>query len=138
MEQGHPETISLVVEHNERLIGHVAFSPATIDGNYEWIGYIMAPVGVIPDCQRAGIGKNLINHGIEILIQKKINTVFVYGDPRYYGKFGFIAQTEQNYLPPYQLGQPFGWQARELMKLSSVAKGSVISCVNSLKKPELW
>ena len=40
-----------------------------------------------------------------------VNVVFVYGDPKYYGKFGFSAEVASAYSPPYELQYPFGWQA---------------------------
>ncbi len=37
--------------------------------------------------------------------------LFVYGNPDYYGKFGFSVDTAQCYIPPYWLEYSFGWQA---------------------------
>ena len=52
-------TISLVAEADGQVIGHIAFSPLTIsDGTPNWYG--LGPVAVLPQCQRQGIGKALI------------------------------------------------------------------------------
>src|SRR4030043_694140 len=56
-------TISLVAEVDSRVVGHIAFSPVTIsDGSPNWYG--LGPVSVLPECQRRGIGRALIQEGI--------------------------------------------------------------------------
>jgi putative acetyltransferase len=133
-----PETISLVTETDGALLGHIAFSPVTIDNRNNWEGYILAPLGVVPEYQNRRIGSNLIENGIERLSKMGVNGLFVYGDPKYYGKFGFNADLASKYSPPYELQYPFGWQAIVLNE-GSPEKGTVrISCVASLRDPELW
>lgn len=59
-------TISLVALNNGQLVGHVAFSPVTIDGRHDgWFG--LGPVSVAPTLQRTGIGTTLINTGLSML-----------------------------------------------------------------------
>jgi putative acetyltransferase len=54
--------LSLVVEVDGKVVGHVAFSPVTIsDGSEGWYG--LGPVSVLPELQRQGIGKALIKEG---------------------------------------------------------------------------
>ena len=56
-------SISLVAEVDGRVIGHIAFSPLTIsDGTRGW--YALGPVSVLPEFQRQGVGKALINEGL--------------------------------------------------------------------------
>ena len=55
-------TVSLVAEVDGRVVGHIAFSPVTIsDGTMHWYG--LGPVSVLPEYQRKGIGKALIQEG---------------------------------------------------------------------------
>ena len=57
-------TVSLVAEAEGRVIGHIAFSPVTIsDGTPNWYG--LGPVSVLPEHQRKGTGKALINERLE-------------------------------------------------------------------------
>jgi len=80
--------VSLVAEMDERVIGHIAFSPVTIsDGTQNWYG--LGPVSVLPESQRRGIGKALIREGLSRL--KKINAAgcCLVGHPAYYPQFGF-------------------------------------------------
>jgi len=81
-------TVSLVAELDDRVVGHISFSPVTIsDGTKDWYG--LGPVSVLPEYQRQGIGTALIQEGLSGL--KKLNAAgcCVVGHPNYYRKFGF-------------------------------------------------
>jgi putative acetyltransferase len=81
-------TVSLVAELNGRVVGHVAFSAVTIsDGTRNWYG--LGPVSVLPEYQRQGIGKALIQNGISILRGLNAHGCCLVGDPEYYKRFGF-------------------------------------------------
>lgn len=81
-------TISLVAEIDGQVVGHVAFSPVTIsDGTKGWYG--LGPVSVLPDHQRQGIGKALINKGLFLLKDMGGQGCALVGDPNYYKQFGF-------------------------------------------------
>ncbi|MEM8723336.1 MAG: N-acetyltransferase [Cyanobacteria bacterium P01_G01_bin.39] len=110
-EETTPQTISLVAETGGAVVGHVAFSPVAIDNNENLQGYILAPLGVKSDYQNRGIGSKLIDTGIQRLLNMGVNILFVYGDPKYYSRFGFSADTATLYIPPYKLQYSYGWQA---------------------------
>jgi putative acetyltransferase len=81
-------TISLVAELNGRVVGHVAFSPVTIsDGSLNWYG--LDPVSVLPEHQREGIGKSLIQEGLSRPRGLGAQGCCLVGDPKYYQRFGF-------------------------------------------------
>ncbi|MBP1610652.1 MAG: acetyltransferase, family [Acidobacteria bacterium] len=81
-------TISLVAEMDGRVIGHIAFSPLTIsDGTRNWYG--LGPVSVLPEYQRQGIGKALIQEGLSRLKDMNAKGCCLVGHPDYYKKFGF-------------------------------------------------
>jgi len=52
---------SLVATVNERVIGHIMYSPVTITGNVK--GAALGPMAVLPEYQRQGIGTRLIEAG---------------------------------------------------------------------------
>jgi putative acetyltransferase len=81
-------TVSLVATNDEMIVGHVAFSPVTVDGRSDgWFG--LGPVAVLPDRQRHGIGTALIQTGLaQLRAQGSIGCV-VLGEPGYYCRFGF-------------------------------------------------
>jgi len=81
-------TISLVAEMDGRVIGHIAVSPLTIsDGTRNWYG--LGPVSVLPEYQRQGIGKALIQEGLSRLKDMNARGCCLVGHPDYYRKFGF-------------------------------------------------
>ncbi|KRB51769.1 GCN5 family acetyltransferase [Rhizobium sp. Root708] len=81
-------TISLVAVEDGVVIGHVAFSPVTIDGHeFGWHG--LGPISVRPDRQNEGIGGKLIRHGLSQLRDMGAMGCVVLGDPGYYKRFGF-------------------------------------------------
>jgi putative acetyltransferase len=81
-------TLSLVAEVDGRVVGHIAFSPVTIsDGTVDWYG--LGPVSVLPEYQRKGIGKALIQEGLSRLKDLDAKGCCLVGHPQYYRKFGF-------------------------------------------------
>ncbi len=81
-------SISLVAEIDEKIVGHVAFSPIRIsDNTTDWYG--LGPVSVIPDFQKKGIGTALINKGLSLLKERGAKGCALVGDPNYYKHFGF-------------------------------------------------
>ena len=80
--------VSLVAEMDGRVVGHIAFSPVTIsDGTQNWYG--LGPVSVLPEHQRQGIGKALIQEGLLRLKEMNAQGCCLVGHPDYYRKLGF-------------------------------------------------
>ncbi len=81
-------TVSLVAELDGRVVGHIAFSAVSIeDGTRDWYG--LGPVSVLPEHQRKGIGKALVEAGLLQLRALSARGCCVVGHPDYYPKFGF-------------------------------------------------
>lgn len=80
--------LSLVAEKDGQILGHIAFSAVTIDGELgQWFG--LGPVAVLPDHQRSGIGSALINAGLSQLANLGAQGCVLLGNPAYYERFGF-------------------------------------------------
>jgi putative acetyltransferase len=95
-------TLSLVATDGRQILGHVAFSPVTINGEAgDW--YSLGPVSVWPDRQRMGIGQALIREGIRRLRSMSAGGCVLLGDPAYYRRFGFESDPGL-----YNLGAPPG------------------------------
>ncbi|MBP8251320.1 MAG: N-acetyltransferase [Herpetosiphon sp.] len=137
-EQTSPETFAFVAELDGAVVGHIALSPVAVSADPDWQGYILSPLGVLPEHQKRGIGSKLIEHGIAQLEHIGTDAIFVYGDPAYYGKFGFRADAALRYAPPYPLQYPFGWQAIMLNERDTGQSPLTILCVVALCDPELW
>jgi putative acetyltransferase len=103
-------SLSLVAEVDGKVIGHIAFSPVTIaDGSDHWYG--IGPVSVLPEFQKKGCGKALINEGLARLKASGAQGCVLVGDPSYYKRFGFRNLPELSLagVPPENfLGLPFG------------------------------
>jgi putative acetyltransferase len=81
-------TVSLVAEKDGCVVGHIAFSPVTISGGTpNWYG--LGPVSVLPEHQRQGIGKLLVQEGVSRLKNLNAQGCCLVGHPDYYRKFGF-------------------------------------------------
>ncbi len=81
-------TVSLVAESDGEIVGHIAFSPVTIDGqDIGWFG--LGPVSIRPDQQQKGIGSTLIRDGLKRLQGINAAGCVLMGDPAYYRRFGF-------------------------------------------------
>ena len=137
-EQTTPHILSLVAEIDGVLAGHVGFSPVFRTGVEAFRGYILAPLGVRPDVQKRGVGSELIRYGLRHLADEGVQVVFVYGDPAYYGRFGFSVDTARPYTAPYPLQMPFGWQALALNDHPAPESPALLSCVESLRDSRLW
>lgn len=82
-------TLSLVAVGGEDILGHIAFSPLTLSGGEAgWLG--LGPLSVLPQHQRQGIGRRLVNAGLEQLKATGASGCCLLGSPQYYGAFGFV------------------------------------------------
>jgi len=86
-------SLSLVAETKDKIVGHIAFSKVTIDGEYiDWYG--LAPISIDPEFQSRGIGTQLVNEGIKRLTEMNAKGCVLLGEPDYYGRFGFKANAQ--------------------------------------------
>ena len=129
---------ALAAEHDTTLVGHIAFSPVAASAGGDWRGALLAPLAVGRLLQQRGIGSALVEQGVARLVEMGIDVVFVYGDPAYYGRFGFDAVSATPFQPPYPLTYPFGWQARPLSTGRLPDSPVMLSCVPALRDPGLW
>ena len=81
--------VSLVAVESDVVIGHILFSPVTIDGAESAHALGLAPVGVLPAHQRAGVGAALIREGLNRSAGAGYDLVVLVGAPAYYTRFGF-------------------------------------------------
>ena len=83
------EALSLVADQGG-VVGHILFTPVVVDGAARRIvGMGLAPMAVLPERQRHGVGSALVRHGLERLRERGCPLVVVVGHPEYYPRFGF-------------------------------------------------
>jgi putative acetyltransferase len=88
--------LSLVAEEDGTIIGHIAFSPATIGGVHDgWFG--LGPVSVPPGRPRRGDGKPLIRKGLNLLRQNGASGCALIGNPDIYRRVGFVSDGQLSY-----------------------------------------
>jgi putative acetyltransferase len=136
--RSEPDTFALVAEREGTVVGHVGFSPVSVDDQPRWRGFLLAPLAVRPDVQHQGIGSALIQRGLRRLAEDGVQMLFVYGDPRFYGRFGFSGDAAADFLPPCDLQQPIGWQAIVLNDGEPPPLPVRLTCVAALCDPNLW
>ena len=79
-------TVSLVAELGGVVVGHILFSPVTV-GERSFVA--LAPMSVVPEHQRSGIGSALARAGIDACRDRGDAAIFVLGHADYYPRFGF-------------------------------------------------
>ena len=82
--------LDYVAVFNDEIVGNIVYAKAKIiDKNKEYNILTFGPVSVLPKYQKRGIGKKLINHTITKSKEMGFNAIIIYGNPKYYEKFGF-------------------------------------------------
>lgn len=82
--------ISLVALVDEQVVGHISFSPMSVESENETFTAIgLAPLSVLPEYQDQGIGSQLVREGVKECRRLGHYIVFVLGHPTYYPRFGF-------------------------------------------------
>lgn len=81
--------ISLVADEDGHVVGHVAFSPVTVDCNNAAAGAGLGPIAVQWAHRRRGVAATLIEEGLRRCKIAGVGWVVVLGDPKYYKRFGF-------------------------------------------------
>src|SRR6185369_2202570 len=102
--------LSLVVEVNTEVVGHIGFSLVTINGQeMDWYG--IGPVSVSPEFQLQGFGSKLVTEGLARVRMACAKGCVLEGSPQYYGRFGFKNHPDLYYegapAPEYFMALPF-------------------------------
>ena len=127
--------LSLVAQDGADIIGHVVFTRGTVAGSDAALA-LLGPLAVIPARQKQGIGQLLVRRGLERLTENGVARVCVLGDPGYYGRFGFVQDTETS--PPCPIPDDWApaWQALSLSDRS--APRGVLTLPAPWQDPALW
>jgi putative acetyltransferase len=105
---------SLVAEIDGRIVGHLLFSELPIVSATGTVPALaLAPVAVLPACQRQGIGSQLIRRGLDACRDQGDRIVIVLGHPDFYRRFGFSSELARALDSPFS-GEP-SFMAMELV-----------------------
>jgi len=90
LRQKYHDLLSLVAVMQNEVVGHILFTPVTIESaNTAVRGMALAPMAVMPEYQRMGIGSELVRAGIEQLKKRECLFIIVLGHAEYYPRFNF-------------------------------------------------
>ena len=96
--------LSLIAEDNNKIVGHILLTKAFIkNNNRECETLALAPLAVLPDYQKIGIGKSLINKSIERARELGYKSIVVLGHEHYYPKFGFKKAGDFGIKAPFEV-----------------------------------
>ncbi|MBC7931860.1 MAG: N-acetyltransferase [Rubrivivax sp.] len=90
LRENAPQHVSLIAEEDGRIVGHIFFSPVTVEsGAGDWAAMGLAPMAILPEFQARGVGSRLVREGLEHCHRAGHDVVFVLGHADYYPRFGF-------------------------------------------------
>lgn len=96
--------LSLIAEDENKILGYVLLTKALIKAestSYETLA--LAPLAVLPEYQKSGIGKNLMNKAIERARELGYKSIVVLGHEKYYPKFGFEKAIKYGVKAPFEV-----------------------------------
>jgi putative acetyltransferase len=97
------EIISLVAVENEKIVGHIFFSPAEINHKGKTIkGMGLAPMAVHTEYQNKSIGSLLVKKGIKKIKISGCPFIIVLGHEKYYPRFGFETASKYGIKPQWE------------------------------------
>lgn len=98
--------LSLIAIFNDKPIGHILFSPVSIENNpQQHVVWAIAPLAVLPEFQRQGVGKQLMKESLEQCKTQNVSAIVLLGHTSYYPIFGFEAASHYDL---FFKGEDFG------------------------------
>lgn len=95
--------VSLVAVSDDVIVGHILFSPVTLSSQPGLPIMGLAPMAVVSQRQRQGIGSDLVRAGIEGCRAAGCVAVVVLGHAEYYPRFGFTPASRFGLVSEYDV-----------------------------------
>lgn len=115
--------LSLVATLDERVIGHIMYSPLEVG---QLTGAGLGPMAVLPEHQRQGVGSRLVEAGHRHLKEAGCPFIIVVGHADYYPRFGF--------RPARPLGITCAWEVPDNVFLLLALDPGKMQAVSGLAK----
>lgn len=94
--------LSLIAEVDGQVAGHILFTRMWIrSGETRVSAVALAPLAVLPEYQRRGVGTALTNEGLRRLRGMQERIVLVVGHKEYYPRFGFSRESAERLSTPF-------------------------------------
>ncbi len=132
--------LSFAAEEDGHMIGHVLLTRAWLNRDDGMPGFpllLLAPLAVVPGSQHEGVGTALVEAAITLARESGEVGMLVFGDPAFYGRFGFVQAGPSGIRTPYPAEPEWGWQVLELAPGILGAPG-VLQVAAPLDAPEMW
>ena len=113
--------LSLVAVKEDKIVGYILFTKIKIE-NHEEIA--LAPLAVLPEYQKQGIGSMLIEQGHKIAKKLGYHYSIVLGSENYYPKFGYIPAIQYGIQAPFDVANE-NFMALKLNAADTEIKGVV-------------
>lgn len=133
-------SLSFAAEEDGEPVGHVLFTRVWLerdDGKPGLPLLLLAPLAVVPEAQREGVGTTLVEAAIALAREGGEIAMLVFGDPKYYGRFGFVDAGPSGIRPPHPAEPMWGWQVLELAE-GAIGSPGVLRVAPPLDSPEMW
>ena len=117
--------LAFVAVADDRVVGNVMSSWVSL-AESERRFLQLSPLGVLPEYQRRGFGGALVRATLEGARALGEPLVFVEGNPRYYGRFGFARADELGWLPPAEALYDWAFQVALLDERAELPRGQVV------------
>lgn len=124
--------LSLVAIKDKKVVGHILFSPITIqsqNGNIPALA--LAPLAICPEFQNQGIGSQLVKQGLQECQRLGHKVVIVMGHPTYYTRFGFSSATAKGLEAPFPVPD-------EAFMILELVPGTLNSISGMVKYPPVF
>lgn len=92
--------LSLVAVYDDKIVGYILFTKIKIGESTE---LALAPLAVLPEYQRQGIGKKLIEEGHKIAKKLGYHFSVVLGSEKYYPKSGYVPASRYGIKAPFEV-----------------------------------
>lgn len=113
--------LSLVAVINNTIIGYILFTKIKIGTS---TALALAPLAILPEYQKSGVGTKLIHEGHKIAQQLNYDYCIVLGDNQYYSQFGYIPASQYNIKAPFDVEDKY-FMAIKLNENAKAIKGTV-------------
>ena len=92
--------LSLVAVMDNKIVGYILFTKIKMGKREE---LALAPLGVLPEYQKQGIGRTLIQEGNKKAKELGYHYSVVLGSDKYYPKFGYVSAKEYGIVAPFDV-----------------------------------
>ncbi len=127
--------LSIVAEIDNRIVGHILFSKIKIIGASDYESLALAPMAVIPEFQKKGIGSELIKKGIAKAKELGFDSIIVLGHKEYYPRFGFQRASKWDIKCPFEVPEDV-FMAIELTEKALEGKAGTVEYPDEFNEVE--